>query len=141
MRISRDKYFMEITKLVAKRSPCLSRQVGAVVVGDNRIISTGYNGPPAKYPHCTKCNRSIVGKDLDLCPALHAEANAILEAKNNSRIPIVVYVTTEPCFECCKLIAMAGIKKIIYLEDYSVSDLCNDFLHKNGIVKEKYEQD
>jgi dCMP deaminase len=138
MRIPRSDYFMEIAKLVAKRSPCLSRQVGAVVVGDNRILGTGYNGPPAGYPHCEVCKRQEIGKQLDNCPALHAETNAIFESQHSRRKPDMIFVTVEPCFNCCKQIAIYGIKKIIFFKDYNVSKLCNEFLMQNEIRKIKY---
>jgi len=138
MRISREKYFMEIAKIVAKRSPCLSRQVGAIIVGDNKIISTGYNGPPSGYPHCRKCNRKVSGQDLDSCPAIHAEVNALLLCSHSRIKPETIYVTLEPCFNCCKLIATYDIKNIVFLNKYAVSDLCNNFLKQCNIRKKQY---
>lgn len=140
MRISRGDYFMGIAKLVAMRSPCLSRKVGAVIVGNNRIISTGYNGPPSGHPHCIKCYREVSGKGFDTCPAIHSEANAIIEAAKSTNQGDTIYVTTEPCFSCCKLLAQYKIKTIIYLEPYPTSFLCNQFLSSMKITKEQYEQ-
>jgi dCMP deaminase len=139
--MNRYEYYMELAKLTAKRSTCLSRQVGAVIIGNNRVISLGYNGPPSGYPHCETCLRKLssIGKNLDNCPALHAESNAILEAVKSTRHGDTLFVTTEPCFECSKIIVQYGIKSVIYLEGYNASDLCNEFLIKNGVVKEKYE--
>lgn len=144
-RISRKEYFMEIAKLVAKRSPCLSRQVGAVITYKNRVISTGYNGVLPGNKHCVSCKRNEVGKDLHQCLAIHAEANAILEAIKNGfdleKPEITMYCTVEPCIECTKLIAWHGISNIIYLTPYRTSDNMEKLISENGIEKEQYGQD
>ncbi len=143
-RISRDECFMGIAKLVAKRSPCLSRQVGSVITYKNRIISTGYNGTLPGNIHCTKCSRKESGKDLDSCPAIHSESNALIEAlRNSTGIDMghcKIYVTLEPCMNCIKLIARSGIKHIIYLESYLTPDRCNDIIKENNILKERYHE-
>ena len=117
-RLDRDHYFMAIALVVAQRSACLKRQVGCVITLNNRVLSTGYNGPPSKYPHCTVCARDnvITGSPYFNCPAIHAEANAIVMALKNSHDfeGAEMYCTLEPCFECLKLAMNCGIKKIVY---------------------------
>ena len=141
-RLSWEEYFIEITKLVAKRSPCLSRQVGAVLVKDNRIIATGYNGNPNTLSNCESCKRknSISGTNLDNCYAIHAEMNAILQCAkqgiscNNAKL----YVTTKPCSNCMKHLLQVGIKEVIYLEDYN-SPLTDELIKLSNIICRKYE--
>ena len=127
-KVSWDKYFMSITKIVSLKSSCSRRQVGAVIVKDNRIISTGYNGTPRGIKNCNEggCPRALSdhksGTKLDddaICN--HAEENAILQVAYQGGTPIegaTIYTTTEPCILCCKMIAQVGIKRILYLEKY-----------------------
>lgn len=125
-RISFDEYFMKLAYLVASRSTCLSRQVGAVIVRDNHVISTGYNGAPKGVAHCldTGCIRKEMqipsGERLDICASVHAEQNAIIEAAYNgvSTKGASIYVTVTPCFTCAKMIINAGIKEIVIDGDY-----------------------
>jgi len=135
MRITQTKYYIEITKLVAKRSPCLSRQVGAVITKNDRIISTGYNGPLSKFPHCTKCKRKESGKDLENCPALHAEVNALMYASDKGD---TIYCTTRPCINCLKLIIASGIKNIIYLEKYLSTEVRKELISQGNINERQY---
>lgn len=129
-RMSFDEYFMKIAYLVADRSTCLSRKVGAVVVRDNHIISTGYNGAPKGVIHCldTGCIRKErgipSGERLDICKAVHAEQNAIIEAAYNgvSTKGASIYVTVTPCFTCAKMLINAGIKEIVIDGDYPTQD-------------------
>lgn len=129
-RMSFDEYFMKIAYLVADRSTCLSRKVGAVIVRDNHIISTGYNGAPKGVSHCldTGCIRKErgipSGERLDICKAVHAEQNAIIEAAYNgvSTKDASIYVTVTPCFTCAKMIINAGIKEIVIDGDYPTQD-------------------
>lgn len=129
-RMSFDEYFMKLAYLVASRSTCLSRQVGAVIVRDNHVISTGYNGAPKGVAHCldTGCIRKErgipSGERLDICKAVHAEQNAIIEAAYNgvSTKGASIYVTVTPCFTCAKMIINAGIKEIIIDGDYPSVD-------------------
>lgn len=128
-RLSWDEYFMNIAVQVSLRSTCIRRKVGALLVKDNKIISTGYNGSPTGIPNCsddkTRCYRSAhnipSGEKLDLCYAVHAEINAIMNAikSGNDLTGAVVYVTTFPCSSCAKALIQAGIKKICYLDKYS----------------------
>lgn len=117
-RVDWDTYFMNIAKEVATRSTCPRKSVGAVIVKDRRILSTGYNGSIKGMPHCTD-----VGCDMEdgHCVAtVHAEANAIIQAARNGVCidGADIYVTASPCWNCFKLIANSGIKRIYYGEFY-----------------------
>ena len=121
-----DEYFMQIAKLVSSRSTCLSRQVGAVLVKDNCIISTGYNGAAKGAFHCEEigCIRKKLnvksGEKLDLCRAVHAEENTIVQAAKHgiSTDGATLYVTVTPCFGCAKSIINAGIKEVVVAGKY-----------------------
>ncbi len=126
-RPSWDQYFMDITHLVATRSSCLRRQVGALLVKDRNILATGYNGVPSGITHCeaTGCLRERLkvpsGERHELCRGLHAEQNAIIQAaKHGTNIDgATLYCTTMPCIICTKMIINAGIAKVIYGEGYA----------------------
>ncbi|MCD8037179.1 MAG: cytidine/deoxycytidylate deaminase family protein [Clostridiales bacterium] len=127
MRVSWDEYFMEIAEIVKTRSTCLRRQIGAVIVKDNRIITTGYNGAPSGCKHCTEigsCYRQEhnipSGERHELCRAIHAEQNAIIQAAKlgNTTDGATIYVTNQPCVICAKMCINAGIKRIVYKEGY-----------------------
>lgn len=127
-RIEWDKYFIEITKLIAQRSGCLKRHVGAVLVKDRRIIATGYNSAPCGIEECSTrgfCLRqgSSQGQNLETCYAIHAEQNALMQCCNQgiSCEGAELYCTTKPCNFCMRLLINAGIKKIIYIDDYNDS--------------------
>ena len=141
MRASWDQYFMEIAEIVKTRSTCLRRQVGAVIVKDNRIITTGYNGAPSGTHHCTDvgtCQRIELnvpsGERHELCRALHAEQNAIIQAANIgvSTEGATLYVTLQPCVICAKMSINAGIKKILYKGTYP-DPLSLDMLSEAGV--------
>lgn len=126
-RPSWDQYFMEITHLVATRSSCLRRQVGAVLVKQKNILATGYNGVPSGITHCseTGCLRERLkvpsGERHELCRGLHAEQNAIIQAARHG-INIdgaTLYCTTMPCIICSKMLINAGIRKIVYEHGYT----------------------
>ena len=118
---------MNITALVAQRSTCTRRAVGAIIVKDKRILSTGYNGAPSGIRHCLEvgCMRESLqvpsGERHELCRGIHAEQNAIIQAAyhgvsvNNA----VLYCTNQPCAICAKMIINAGIKKIYYQSGYT----------------------
>ena len=120
------EYFMAITRLVARRSTCLRRSVGAIVVKEKRILATGYNGAPAGLKHCREVgclreNASIPsGERHELCRGLHAEQNALLFAARSGEDMqgAVLYCTNQPCVVCAKMIIQSGIKMIIYKGDY-----------------------
>lgn len=146
MRPTWDEYFMNIVELVKERSTCLRREVGAIIVKDRRILATGYNGAPAGCRHCIEigCIRDELnvpsGERHELCRASHAEQNAIVQAAMYG-VPIkgsTIYVTTQPCVICSKLIINAGIKKVIYKGDYP-DDLSMQLLSEAGIEIVKFE--
>ena len=127
MRVSWDEYFMEIAEIVKTRSTCMRRQIGAVIVKDNRIITTGYNGAPSGCRHCTEigsCYRQEhnipSGERHELCRALHAEQNAIIQAARigNTTDGATIYVTNQPCVICAKMCINAGIKRFVYKDSY-----------------------
>ena len=126
MRPSWDDYFMDIAELVASRSTCLRRQVGAVIVKDRRIISTGYNGAPRGVSLCLDvgCLREQLGvpsgERHELCRAVHAEQNAIIQAALHgvSTNGATLYCTTQPCVLCAKMLLNAGIKEIFFRGSY-----------------------
>ena len=135
-----DEYFLNIARLVATRSTCLRRQVGAVVVKDKQVLATGYNGAPSGIEHCDKvgCLREELGvpsgERHELCRALHAEQNAFLQAAKHgaSLEGSALYVTTQPCSICAKMIVNVGIKKIIIEGDYP-DELALEFLKEAGV--------
>ena len=126
-RPSWDEYFMSITQLVAERATCLRRKVGAILVRDKHIISTGYNGAPRKVSHCLEvgCLREQQnipsGERHELCRGLHAEQNAIIQAALHgvSIEGATLYCTNSPCSICSKMLINAGIQKIFYGEGYA----------------------
>jgi dCMP deaminase len=122
-----DEYFMEMAELTATRSTCLRRHVGAVIVKDRHIIATGYNGAPRGIAHCSEiggCLREELkvpsGERHELCRALHAEQNAIIQAATlgQSIEDGDIYITNQPCVICAKMIINAGIKRIVVREGY-----------------------
>ena len=117
-RLSWENYFMNIAKEVATRSTCDRKHVGAVIVRDKTILSTGYNGSIKGLPHCDEIGHEMV--DGHCVRTNHAEANAIVQAaKNGVKINLAeIYVTASPCYNCFKLIANAGIKSIYFDEFY-----------------------
>lgn len=119
-----DDYFLNVCNAVGSKSPCLSRNIGCVIVRDNSIVSTGYNGPPRGYPHCEgECPRHKKGfksgEGLVECPAAHAETNAIANAARigATTIGASLYLNTViPCKDCFALIVNAGIKEVVCSE-------------------------
>ncbi|OON93140.1 MAG: cytidine deaminase [Candidatus Epulonipiscioides saccharophilum] len=145
MRPSWNQYFMDIANLVKTRSTCLRRRVGAVLVKDKQILSTGYNGAPTNCRHCIDigCLRLALnipsGERHELCRALHAEQNAITQAAKNgiSVRDSTLYVTTQPCSMCVKVLINSGITKIIYQGDYPDS-LALELLEEASICVEQF---
>ncbi|MBS3947350.1 MAG: cytidine/deoxycytidylate deaminase family protein [Dethiobacter sp.] len=126
MRPTWDSYFLAITQVVASRSTCLRRQVGALIIKDKRILATGYNGAPSGLAHCQEigCLREArgvpSGERHELCRALHAEQNAILQAALYG-VPIqggTIYCTTHPCVMCAKMLINAGMKEVVVINAY-----------------------
>jgi len=139
-RPSFDEYFMKIAEIVSTRSTCLRRNVGAVIVKDNHILATGYNGAPKGFKHCEEvgCIREEKkiprGEKHELCRGLHAEQNAIIQAavfgvsiKNG-----IIYTTHFPCSVCSKMIVNAEIKEIVYKEYYP-DELSQKILKESNI--------
>lgn len=131
---------MDITRLVATRSTCLRRQVGAILVKDRNILATGYNGVPSGISHCDAagCLRERLkvpsGERHELCRGLHAEQNAIIQAARHG-INIeasILYCTTMPCIICTKMLINAGITKVVYAEGYA-DDLAREMISETGI--------
>lgn len=139
-RPSWDTYFMNITALVAQRSTCTRRAVGAIIVKDKRILSTGYNGAPSGIRHCLEvgCLRESLGvpsgERHELCRGIHAEQNAIIQAAYHgvSVKNAVLYCTNQPCAICAKMIINAGIKTIYYQSGY-FDALAQEMLAEAGI--------
>jgi len=117
-RVSWDHYFMNIAREVATRSTCSRKHVGAVIVRDKTILSTGYNGSIRGLPHCDDADHLM--EDGHCVRTIHAEANAIIQAaKNGSSIDAAsIYVTASPCWSCFKMIANSGLRRIVYGEFY-----------------------
>ncbi|MCD6493149.1 MAG: cytidine/deoxycytidylate deaminase family protein [Archaeoglobaceae archaeon] len=140
MRPSLDEYFMEIAKVVAKRSTCLRQNVGAVIVKDKRILATGYNGAPSGLPHCLEigCLREKLnvpsGERQELCRAVHAEQNAIIQAAVHgvSIAGATLYTTHQPCIMCAKMIINAKIVRVVYGKRYA-DERGLEFLKEAGI--------
>jgi dCMP deaminase len=139
-RPSWETYFMDIARLVASRSTCRRRSVGAVIVKDKRILSTGYNGAPSGLSHCLDigCLREKLmvasGQRHELCRGIHAEQNAIIQAAYHgfSIKTSVLYCTNLPCAICTKMIINAGICRIYYQEGYA-DELSLTMLGEAGI--------
>jgi len=139
-RPSWDKYFLEMAGLVAKRSTCLRRSVGAVLVSEKRILATGYNGAPSGLKHCIEigCMRQKLkvpsGERHELCRALHAEQNALIQASLHgiSVKGATLYATTQPCIICAKMLINAGIKEIVITQGYP-DKMAMDFLKEAKI--------
>ncbi|MBC7764923.1 MAG: cytidine/deoxycytidylate deaminase family protein [Hyphomonadaceae bacterium] len=142
MRPSWDEYFMELVELIKTRSTCLRRQVGALIVRDRLILATGYNGAPAGCQHCVDigCMREQMGipsgQRHELCRAIHAEQNAIVQAAT-SGISIgggTLYCTHQPCVLCAKMVINAGIRRIVYRGEYP-DELSLRLLEEAGVER------
>ena len=143
-RPSWDQYFMDIVELVSRRSTCLRRKVGAVLVRDKRMLATGYNGPPAGIRHCSEvgCLRDQMsvpsGERHELCRGLHAEQNAIIQAALHgvSTKGATIYCTNHPCIICSKMIINSGIVSVVYTENYH-DTLAEEMLREAGVGARK----
>lgn len=129
-----DKSYMEMASVWAKNSYCKRRQVGALLVKDRMIISDGYNGTPSGFENV--CEEDGVTKPY----VLHAEANAITKVakSGNSSADATLYVTASPCLECSKLIIQSGIRRVVYRDEYRLTDGI-DLLRRAGIEVEKID--
>jgi dCMP deaminase len=144
-RPSWDEYFMAMALLTAKRSTCLRRGVGAILVKDKEVLSTGYNGAPKGLKHCidTGCVRTKrnipSGKMHELCRAVHAEQNAIVQAAvfGISVAGATLYSTTFPCVICAKMLINSGVREIIFLGDYE-DGLSRGMLKEGGVKVRRF---
>lgn len=150
MKLTFDDIYMELAERISQKSHCVKMKVGAVLTKDTRIISLGYNGPPAHTHNCDEvwpeegCPRSIKG---GCSLALHAEENAILYAAKN-KVTIedaTLYLTLSPCLACARTVYTMGIKKVIYLNSYAEykghgAEEGLDFLQKFGVQVERYHK-
>lgn len=142
MRLTHDEYFIAMLRLVAMRSTCARRSVGALIVdAQHHLLSTGYNGVPSRFPHCTPTDQPAVPcegandppGDTSRCLAIHAEANALLQCAFNLPRAHKLYVTCAPCFQCAKLITNSSIRYVIALEPYVGDTRAFDIFVKAGI--------
>jgi dCMP deaminase len=142
-----DRNFINIAHEIASASKCVSKQVGAVIVKNGRILSTGYNGTPAGYTNCCEHWNGEYTKDhhnWSKTYEIHAEMNAIIWAAREgiSIDGATIYVTLEPCSECSKNLIASGIKRIVYDRAYehTNSDVVSKFIKDNGVIIEQIEQ-
>lgn len=141
-----DTYFMDIAHVVARRGNCLRRQVAAIIVKDNRIVSTGYNGTPRGITNCCEggCPRCASdapsGTDLGECICAHAEENAIGQAAYHGIAThgAMLYCTLSPCLICAKMIINAGIAEVVYEDEYEFSDQTRKLLTTAGVGCRKF---
>ncbi|MCO5386154.1 cytidine/deoxycytidylate deaminase family protein [Desulfosporosinus sp.] len=147
-RPSWDSYFIQMAQVVAGRSTCLRRQVGAVMVKDKQILSTGYNGSPSGLQHCDEvgCLRQSLGvpsgERHEICRAVHAEQNALVQAAKHG-VAITgadLYTTHQPCVLCTKLLINAGIKRVIYTHSYP-DQLAVEMAREAGLDLVKFGED
>ncbi|MCO1601516.1 deoxycytidylate deaminase [Desulfosporosinus nitroreducens] len=147
-RPSWDSYFIQMAQVVAGRSTCLRRQVGAVLVKDKQILSTGYNGSPSGLQHCDEvgCLRQSLGvpsgERHEICRAVHAEQNALVQAAKHG-VAITgadLYTTHQPCVLCTKLLINAGIKRVIYTHSYP-DQLAVEMAREAGLDLVKFGED
>ena len=136
-RMNRDEYFSELALLVARRATCARRSVGCVLISSRgHVLSTGYNGVPRGHTHCTdvRCPGAALpsGTGLDVCEAIHAEQNALLQCKDVEQID-TAYVTTMPCMTCTKLLLNTSCRRIVYVEPYP-HDAAKQLWIKNGRI-------
>ncbi|MCK4437207.1 cytidine/deoxycytidylate deaminase family protein [bacterium] len=139
-----DDYFLGVAELISKRSTCLRRRVGAVIVKERRILSTGYNGAPAGLPHCDEvgCIRMEkkipAGERHELCRGLHAEQNAIIQAAlyGVSIKEAIIYATHHPCSVCAKMIINAGLRRVVIAKGYP-DKMASKMLKEAGISVDK----
>ncbi|GJJ77442.1 dCMP deaminase [Entomortierella parvispora] len=140
LRPSWDSYFMYLANLAARRSNCMKRRVGCVLVREKRVIATGYNGTPKNLTNCNdggcnRCNQATpCGKGLDRCLCMHAEENALLEA-GRERVgkESTIYCNTCPCLGCAIKIVQVGVSQVVYSESYGMDDLTAEVFRKAGI--------
>lgn len=136
-RPSWDDYFMGITQQVAQRGTCDRARVGAIIVKERRILTTGYNGAPAGLPHCDEIGHLMIGGHC--VRTLHAEQNAIIQAALHgvSVAGGTIYVTHQPCLTCAKMIINAGLKRVVYAGQYPDENAVA-FLREAGVALQRW---
>lgn len=140
-RPDNDTYFMRMAELVATRSTCLRRKVGAVIVKEKRVLTTGYNGAPRGLKHCAEVgcireeNNIESGTRHELCRGVHAEQNAVIQAAyfGVSIKDATIYTTAFPCVLCAKILVNAGITEVVYSKDY-VDELSKSILEESNVT-------
>jgi len=145
MRPDNDTYFMEMAQLISKRSTCIRRQVGAVIVKDKRVLTTGYNGSPRGTRHCEElgCIRDQQnipsGTRHELCRGVHAEQNAVIQAAyfGISIDGATIYTTTFPCSMCAKILINAGLKEVVYSDAY-MDDMSKELFKETNVLIRKF---
>jgi dCMP deaminase len=141
-----DAYFLAMAMIASTRSTCIRRRVGAVIVGEKRILATGYNGSPAGTRHCTDvgCLRQQLeipsGERHEICRGSHAEMNAITQAASSgtSINGCGIYVTHEPCSICSKLLINSGCRRIVYMNPYP-DELSRTLRAEAGLASDVFE--
>lgn len=136
-RLSVQDWAMGLAVITAQRATCTRRKVGCVILDENnRVIATGYNGVPSGLPHCIDkpCEGALLksGIGLDVCQAIHAEQNALMQC-NNVYQPLKVYTTTFPCMHCLKMLLNTGIKELYYKETYEGMSAGIDLLFTKNV--------
>ena len=140
-----DTYFMQIAEIAARRTNCMKRGVGAVLVRDKRIIATGYNGTACGLTNCSdggcgRCNSNTkCGLELDSCLCLHAEENALLEAGRSRSTGSTLYCTTAPCLSCTRKICQMSVSRVVFHRDYNVEHFTDRLCRDAGIVLDRFE--
>ena len=136
-RPSLDEYYLSMLTLVASRATCPRRQVAAILVdAGGKLVSMGYNGPPAGMPHCidTQCpGAADQSGDTSRCIAIHAEMNALSQAQASRRAPHTLYCSTVPCFNCAKMLVTEGVKRVVAASDYP-NQLGVELLRQAGVT-------
>ena len=143
-RPSWDEYFMRMAVLAASRSTCLRRHVGAVIVKERMVLSTGYNDTPRGLPNCgeggcARCaSEAPSGTGLDTCLCIHAEQNSVVQAAYHgvSVAGATIYTTHQPCLTCAKLIVNAGIRRIVYAGEYP-DPLAAEMIRQAGVTLDR----
>ncbi len=143
-----DEYFMEIAEVVAKRSTCLRNHVGAVIVRDKRILSTGYNGAPRNLEHCLDigCMREqqniASGTRHEICRAVHAEQNAIIQSALHgvSIEDATLYCTHQPCILCAKMIINSKIRRVVFTNNYPDTEALR-FFENAGVEVRSFQSE
>lgn len=124
VRLSKDQWLLSLAEVTSHRATCARRRVGCVLADERgRVLATGYNGPPRGFPHCTMaspCAGAALpsGQGLELCEAVHAEQNALLQCSDVDEVH-TCYVTTSPCVTCVKLLLNTGCVRVVFAEPYA----------------------